>query len=627
MEQGDAGGLSRPGVIGTSPADPTGRVHGFSVDYFRSCTFTGLVSGMAIGAAIGTVVALLPGALAGATIGAACGTVAGLLLDLLASISGYARGVREGDPPHAEEAREEGVSDPDTFDEEDRGELMRAVIAADTEQVKELVESGSLDLTVHAEEAREEGVSDPNTFDEEDRGELMRAVIAADTEQVKELVESGSLDLTVTDNDGMTPFLRACKDGSTEIAQLLYEHNRCVVTAKTVQEEDTALTLAAGEGRVETVRWLVTLEEYGVDKPDGENIWGRTALSCASQRGHINVVKHLLAVTYDAAGAINRFGKGRRSTPFIEAVRKGHTEIVALFLQYDLAFKGIYRVDGEERSPLVLASRGGHTDTVKLLLDCGSPIHVSNEGIASGKWSALNVAIAEGHIGVVRLLIHRGADVNPSTPEGSDPPIVIAARWGRTDIVRLLHTHGAVISSETLLRIEEKGFPVSGKGERLNREVKELFANDPVNRKGAETLREASRKGSVEEVEKALRDASIDPNAADPVTRDTALILAAQNGHEEIVQRLIRRSPDVDVTRANRKGCTALMVAAGGGHQKIVIRLAESDPEGVTRRSYEGRTALAYAGDGGHVSIASLLASRMPRQINRQSSSLAPRAE
>ena len=53
-------------------------------------------------------------------------------------------------------------------------------------------------------------------------------------------------------------------------------------------------------------------------------------------------------------------------------------------------------------------------------------------------------AIEAGRLGVVELLLQKGVTVNrPRTYDDGDTPLHVAARLGRTDIVRLLMAKGA----------------------------------------------------------------------------------------------------------------------------------------------------------------------------------------
>ncbi len=87
----------------------------------------------------------------------------------------------------------------------------------------------------------------------------------------------------------------------------------------------------------------------------------------------------------------------------------------------------------------------------------------------------------------------------------------------------------------------------------------------------------------------------------------TALILASQNGHVELV-RLLLAHPDVGVNKTTKAdGDTALFIASYNGHVKVVrLLLAHPDVE-ASRTSTDGRSALCVASQRGHGAIVSLL--------------------
>jgi len=83
----------------------------------------------------------------------------------------------------------------------------------------------------------------------------------------------------------------------------------------------------------------------------------------------------------------------------------------------------------------------------------------------------------------------------------------------------------------------------------------------------------------------------------------TAIMIAAQNGHESTVRLLIEGGSDVNA-KNNHCG-TALMMAASNGHESTVRLLIEAGSD-VMGRDEDGLTALMLAADG-HESIVRLL--------------------
>src|SRR5699024_2271659 len=140
---------------------------------------------------------------------------------------------------------------------------------------------------------------------------------------------------------------------------------------------------------------------------------------------------------------------------------------------------------------------------------------------------------------MVALLISHGAKVNVTTEESKESALLMACAAGSLEVVNLLIKAGADI---------------------------ELGANTP--------LIEAAQEGHYPIVERLLQaDAII--NATNS-SGDTALALAAENGHIDIVRLLIACGADVDGSSQKIGGRTALMKAVQAGRLEIVSLLIDA---------------------------------------------------
>jgi ankyrin repeat protein len=107
----------------------------------------------------------------------------------------------------------------------------------------------------------------------------MYAVFCRWLETVRQLLQHGA-DIETTDNDGMTPFLMACADGSVDIARLLLDAGANIHAASKFDGQ-RALQYAAFEGNLAIVQELIS---RGHDI-DAANQDGRTALAFAAFKG------------------------------------------------------------------------------------------------------------------------------------------------------------------------------------------------------------------------------------------------------------------------------------------------------------------------------------------------------
>ncbi|KAM3470437.1 hypothetical protein MY8738_009753 [Beauveria namnaoensis] len=115
----------------------------------------------------------------------------------------------------------------------------------------------------------------------------------------------------------------------------------------------------------------------------------------------------------------------------------------------------------------------------------------------------------------------------------------------------------------------------------------------------------AAEKGMLAAVEVLLGDALVDPALAID-SQQTPLYLAAQEGHEGVVQLPAPRTLD-DANYIHKK---PLMAATSGGHLGVVSWLLEQPQVNPVSRDLEGATALWYALLHDHSDIARLLIPR-----------------
>ena len=107
----------------------------------------------------------------------------------------------------------------------------------------------------------------------------------------------------------------------------------------------------------------------------------------------------------------------------------------------------------------------------------------------------------------VRRLVESGADVNAATPEGVTP-LMNASGFGNKEVVQLLISKGAQVNAKT--------------------------------KSNYTALMSAALSGQ-REIIQILLDSGADPNIEDTVTKKTAMDIAEEKGHKDIVEMLKRR--------------------------------------------------------------------------------------
>jgi predicted LPLAT superfamily acyltransferase len=92
---------------------------------------------------------------------------------------------------------------------------------------------------------------------------------------------------------------------------------------------------------------------------------------------------------------------------------------------------------------LFMAVQNGHVEVVRLLLSGGADV---NQARTDTGTTLLFMAAQEGHVEVVRLLLSGGADVNQARTDTGATPLFMAAQNGHVEVVRLLLSGGADVN-------------------------------------------------------------------------------------------------------------------------------------------------------------------------------------
>jgi ankyrin repeat protein len=205
-------------------------------------------------------------------------------------------------------------------------------------------------------------------------------------------------------------------------------------------------------------------------------------------------------------------------------------------------------VDARDRfgaRPLSHAARFGHLEMANLLLARGAPINARNLAGAT----ALYFAAEGGHVPVAQRLIELGADVNLAGRSGISP-VAAAAYAGSDAIVEALIAHGA---DERVA--DETGKPpivYAAARARLDIVKRLLGRNIDINARYQHDLTllmwasgpdEKVAEAEAIEVVRYLVDAGSRVDDRDARGR-TALMIAAEGGHAEIVALLLARGAD-----------------------------------------------------------------------------------
>jgi ankyrin repeat protein len=217
-----------------------------------------------------------------------------------------------------------------------------------------------------------------------------------------------------------------------------------------------------------------------------------------------------------------------------------------------------------KRTALMLAAMHGHTRTVETVLDtkrkcqptffsaqhalefCTNLLEDNLNSVDEYGDSALMLAATHGFTDVVNLLMHRGANATLQNNLGYTA-LMLAAKNGQTRTVEaLIHPKK---DAATLMFTFQNAF-------------------EPFNLFSTNTLDAINTKGN------------------------TALMLAALNGHINVVKILISKQANINLQ--NKQGNTALMLAAQSGHANIIELLLVHGAT-INAINNAGETALTQA--------------------------------
>lgn len=212
-------------------------------------------------------------------------------------------------------------------------------------------------------------------------------------------------------------------------------------------------------------------------------------------------------------------------------------------------------------------------------------------------WASLN-----GHLPVMKFLVDRGAQVNFGT-EAGQTAVMWAATEGHYQAVEFLASHGA-----DLMLADLNGYtPMFSAVQNSNLAMLVLLVNlsgvapsvEMRDKEGHTLLHWAAYRGCTCICE-YLVDVHHFPLDSVDITKRTALIWAAREGHEETVGFLVRRNAKLLPT--DEEGMTALQHAMARSHRATIATLAEGSYDtqadrllGTTALVIKNRVALASA--------------------------------
>ena len=440
--------------------------------------------------------------------------------------------------------------------------------------------------------------SNPEIVHEKDWDGLTALIPAASAGHVdicRYLVEHGS-DVNIADKDGITALMEASIMGHLPVVELLLQKGATLDA--TANSGVTALWLAASEGQVAIVQYLIT---QGANIGNTRND-GITALMSSSIGGHYDVVQLLVQ-----SGADVTVTDMDGSTPLMNAAENGTMAIVELIstaVEYDPKYMNAISQSGY--TALIIASAHGHTEIVRYLLEHNvDPTIVAPSEVtplmyaaASNRVDVMKVLVEVGKVDIeakhnnggtavleaatgsaveaLQYLIEVGANIEFVDDDGVTPLMAIASlgsydgqqlildalrkKFSEAELTNYINLH-SYSGGSTIM------FATAGGHYNITKQLYELGANaHAIARATPEYLAKLQAK---------IEAGTVSPDEEPHIDGVTALHVAAQGGHLEVVQYLIDVAK-VDVNIADDAGRTPLTLAIKGNYDEVATTLVKA---------------------------------------------------
>lgn len=315
---------------------------------------------------------------------------------------------------------------------------------------------------------------------------------------------------------------------------------------------------------------------------------GKTALSKASGKGHVEIVEFLLS-----KGAIAQV------VDFTNAAYTNKPLVLKAYVKsgFDINSKG-----PGGQTALQRAASQGHVEVVDFLLENGA-----NPLIADGqKISPLIAAVMsypsyknlEALQAILKMLIAKGADIN-AVNAGGQTALMLAIATELFPVAEILLNEGAtiwpkniyhqaasdLIDEQTMRRLEQKLAAAQTDEEResVKHEI-DIMVRIKGNETKVKQFLTAASANDQTKIEQLLQQGIL--ITSNDAQGDTALHYAAMQGHKDMVAFLLEKGADIE--QKDLLGMTPLHVAARSGQFKMVEFLLQrgANPSTLDKQNY-----------------------------------------
>jgi ankyrin repeat protein len=433
-----------------------------------------------------------------------------------------------------------------------------------------------------------EGGADVNGSQGDGTTPLHWAVYKVDRELVRELLDHGAK-ANVTNKYGSSPLSEAVKLGDVELVRQLLDAGADVESPN--GDGQTALMLAARIGAVDVAKLLV---ERGADVNAKETWRDQTALIWAVDGNYPELTQFLIdsGADVNVRASANEWDSQITSEPraqyrpvggltvLLYAARSGCTRCVRSLIA---AGADLDRPTPEGMTPLMIAIDNMSFDTARVLLDAGANPHVWDWYGRTALYVATDMSSFRGRqphptassetsaTDLVRLLLEAGVNANPQlnmhrpSRGGNNgrfadellntgtTPLLRAAIGADVEAARLLLAHGALVDLPSVHGITPL-MAAAGHTSRGFGNEQQLSADEAQARaiQLIDMFLAAGADINAKITDDSSRTANVgrQPNAVTERKGQTALYGAAKNGWADVVEHLLAKGADPNISDA-----------------------------------------------------------------------------
>ncbi|XP_029779461.1 transient receptor potential cation channel subfamily A member 1 [Suricata suricatta] len=448
--------------------------------------------------------------------------------------------------------------------------------------------------------------ANPNLRNSNMMAPLHIAVQGLHNEVMKVLTEHSSTNINLEGENGNTAVMIACAKDNSEALQILL--NKGAEPCKANKWGCFPIHQAAFSGAKKCMEIILNFgEERGYSRESHINFVNNgksSPLHMAVQSGDLEMIKMCL----DNGAQLELMENGK-CTPLHFAATQGATEIIKLMISsYSGSNDIINAVDGNQETLLHRASLFDHHELADYLISVGADINSTD---SEGR-SPLILATASASWNIVNLLLFKGARVDIKDHLGRNfLHLTVQQPHGLKNLqpkfMQMQHIKKLVMDEDNdgctpLHYACRHGIPVS---------VNNLLDfNVSINSKSKDKkspLHFAASYGRINTCQRLLQDMNDTRllNEGD-LHGMTPLHLAAKNGHDKVVQLLLKKGA---LFLSDHSGWTALHHASLGGYTQTMKVILDTNMKCTDQLDEEGNTALHFAAREGHAKAVALLLS------------------